>query len=272
MLEKKLAFIGAGNMAQALIRALIKSAYPAKNIFVSNPSIEKLHTLKNEIGVQTTQYNIAAAQNADIIVLCVKPQQLNSVCEELKNLVLEKKPLIISIAAGAPLDFLSRIFQDKTPIIRSMPNIPALVGAGATALCHNALTNTEHKEIAEIIFRSVGIIAWVEETQMNAITALSGSGPAYVFLIMEIMQNIAENFGISTENAKLFTLQTFFGSAKLALESEEPFTKLRESVTSPKGTTAAALQIFEEGHLAELFSKALEAAKTRAIELSKPSA
>ncbi len=268
MLKKKIAFIGAGNMAQALIRALILDGFNPKNIFVSNPSPDKLEKLQKETLVHTEKNNVTAAKEVDIIILCVKPQQLNLVCLELKNLVCQKKPLIISVAAGAPTHFFSTIFQDKISVIRTMPNLPSLVGAGATALCHNEFTSHDQQEMAEIIFRSVGIIAWVEESQIDAINALSGCGPAYVFLIMEILQKIAEDFGISKENSKLFTLQTVFGSAKLALESEETFSNLRHSVASPKGTTAAALSILEEGHLDQLFEKALKAAKNRAKELS----
>lgn len=268
MSVENLAFIGAGHMAQALIRALIKEGFPPQNIFASNPSSQKLEILQNETGIQITPHNALAAKNAGVIIFCVKPQQLSSVCNELKALILKKKPLIISIAAGARLDFFSDFFQHKIPIIRSMPNIPALVSAGATALCRNALVDAMQQKMAERLFRSVGLIAWVEEAQMDAITALSGSGPAYIFLIMEILQSIGESFGLTSENAKLLTLQTVFGAAKLALESENSFSSLRKSVTSPHGTTAAAIKIFEEGHLAELFSQALRAAKTRAQELS----
>lgn len=269
MNNKKLAFIGAGNMARAIITGLIADGVDPKNIIASNPSLEKLQNLASTLAIRITQDNVEAAKNADAIIFCVKPQKLLGVAESLKPVILDKMPLIISTAAGMTLHFFEKIFSEKVAVIRSMPNITAMVGSGATGLTANKPVSEMQKQLAESIFRAVGVVAWVEESNMDVVTSLSGSGPAYLFLFMEAMQKTAIEMGLSEEDSKLFTMQTVLGAAKLAFETGENFAALRSSVTSPNGTTERALQIFADANLPQIIADAMHAAKNRAAELSQ---
>ncbi|MBY0377701.1 MAG: pyrroline-5-carboxylate reductase, partial [Gammaproteobacteria bacterium] len=210
-----------------------------------------------------------ALKEAAIIILAVKPDAIATLCQDLKD-HLHHKPLIISVAAGIPLASIARFLEDTSlPMIRSMPNTPALIGSGATGLYANANTDHAAREWAESLFRSVGIVHWCEhETALDAITALSGSGPAYIFLVMEAMQEAAAALGLEETLAKTFTIQTVLGAARMALETTHPITELRVQITSPGGTTEKALAILEQGDLKALFARAMHGACEHAKKLS----
>lgn len=264
------AFIGGGNMAHSLIGGLLKIGYPATKIWVSDPNPEKLYDLATQYGVHTTDNNQELLAKAEVVVFAVKPQNMQQAVFNAASKIQTNKPLLISIAAGITIQAIQSWLGVELPIIRCMPNTPAIVGSGATALFANSATAAEQKEIAESLMRSVGLTVWLnEEEQLNTVTALSGSGPAYFFLVMEALQQAAEQAGLSKQQARLLTVQTALGSARLALESELSISELRANVTSKGGTTERGVQVLESGSLTELFTKALQAAQQRAIELSK---
>ncbi len=269
MTKPRITFIGAGNMGQSLMGGLIDDGYPADKIWASNPILEHLELLHDKYAVKTTPDNLTAAKHGDVIVLCIKPQVLESVCKEIAEIAKDK--LIISIAAGVTTTAISQwLGNDKYAIIRCMPNTPALVRCGASSLFANPHVSVEHKQYAESIMRAVGICQWVNsETDLDIITALSGSGPAYYFLLMEAMQAQAITLGLSPDIAHLFTLQTALGAARLAMESNQSPQQLRENVTSPGGTTAAAIDTLEQHDFHDIVAKAMTAAKQRAEDIAQ---
>ena len=267
---KKITFIGAGNMAQSLIAGLIKDE-TSLSISVADPLAEQLEVINTAWpNVITHGDNLQAIKDADAVILAVKPQLMQQVCEPLQDTVQQRQPLVISIAAGITEANLSTWLGGDLPVVRCMPNTPALVQAGMTGLYANELVSENQRSLAESILRSVGATIWFDdEDKLNAVTAVSGSGPAYFFLVMEAMQYAAKNLGLSSEDAKQLVLQTAFGAAKLALESPDDAAELRRKVTSKGGTTEAALKKLSEGGLIELFDTALSAASDRSKELSK---
>ena len=268
MTETTLAFIGGGNMAASLVGGLIADGWNPANIRIADTDTDRLEHLSECFSVTTTSDNHAAAAQADAIVLAVKPHAIKQVSAELAALVEDQGSLVISIAAGIREASLRHWLGEQTAIVRTMPNTPALVQSGATALYANPNTSEDQRNIAESILRAVGVAIWVEdEALMDAVTALSGSGPAYFFLFMEAMQTVGCELGLPEKTARLLTLQTAFGAAKMALESSEGVTTLRERVTSPGGTTERAIESFQDGHLEALVRKALTAAAERADEL-----
>lgn len=269
-MKKTLTFIGAGNMARSLIAGLIQDKTDL-HIRVSDPDQNQLDNIKlNWPDVAIFSDNAAACSDTDMIVLAVKPQILSGVCEPLKNTIQDNKPLIISVAAGIRESTINEALGGGFPVVRCMPNTPALVQAGATGLFANDEVNGEQRSDAEAILRAVGIALWFdEEDQLDAVTAVSGSGPAYFFLVMEAMQESAIKLGLDEKAARLLVLQTAMGAAKLALESSDDVKVLRERVTSKGGTTEAALNTLNEGGLKELFHQALSAAENRSKELAR---
>ncbi len=267
---KKITFIGAGNMAQSLIAGLIKDE-TSLSISVADPLAEQLEVINTAWpNVITHGDNLQAIKDADAVILAVKPQLMQQVCEPLQDTVQQQQLLVISIAAGITEANLSTWLGGDLPVVRCMPNTPALVQAGMTGLYANELVSENQRSLAESILRSVGATIWFDdEDKLNAVTAVSGSGPAYFFLVMEAMQYAAKNLGLSSEDAKQLVLQTAFGAAKLALESPDDAAELRRKVTSKGGTTEAALKKLSEGGLIELFDTALSAASDRSKELSK---
>ena len=264
-----IAFIGAGNMAGALIAGLIADGTPPEKLIAADPSVEKCQALGAATGIRTLQDNREAAAMADVIVLAVKPQMLRQVARELAEQVQDRRPLVISIAAGVRCDSLQTWLGGDIALVRTMPNTPAMIQSGATVLYATTLVSNTQRGQAESLMRSVGLTQWVtDEALMDAVTALSGSGPAYYFLIMEAMETAARELGLSAETAHLLTLQTAFGAARMALESSDPPEKLRARVTSPGGTTERAVRALEEGGIRDLFRNALEAARDRSVELS----
>ena len=261
-------FIGGGNMASCIIGGMIANGFDADNIMVSEPGAESRKRLEDSYGIKTTADNRAAAKQADIIVLAVKPQIMNAVAADLTQ-SLDHRPALVSIAAGIPLMALESWLGSTSAIIRAMPNTPAMVLSGATGLFANAQVGTEQKALVEKIFAAIGYACWVEnEAQIDAVIAVSGSGPAYFFRIMEIMQQVGQELGLPQQVAQDLSLTTALGAARMATESGINPTQLREQVTSPGGTTQAALQTFEEQGLEEIFRKAMSSALTRAEVMS----
>ncbi len=263
-------FIGGGNMARSLIGGLIANGFERDKISVTEPDEEKRARLAADFGIHTLDSNQQIAATADVLLLAVKPQAMKQVAEDIVSAVQQNHPLIISIAAGIRESDINRWLGGNCAIVRAMPNTPALVECSATALYANSRVHEQQREQAESVLRAVGLALWLDrEEQMDAVTALSGSGPAYFLLIMEIMEQTAVTLGLDDKTARLLTLQTAFGTAKMALESNEDAATLRRRVTSPGGTTEQAIKVLEDGGLWELFHQALTAARTRSEELAK---
>jgi len=268
-MNSHICFIGGGNMASSLIGGLINNQYPADKITVTDPDQQKLSELELSYSVNTTHDNQAAIKNADVVVLAVKPQVLREVCESIKDLALANRPLFISIAAGIRSTDIDRWLGGDHSIVRCMPNTPSLIQAGATGLFANTRTSDAQKNIANQILTAAGITLWVDdETQLDAVTAVSGSGPAYFFLFMEAMQQAGEQLGLTAETASLLARQTALGAARMAIEGKDEPATLRAKVTSKGGTTAAAIASFEENNFSAIIEQALTAARNRAIELA----
>jgi pyrroline-5-carboxylate reductase len=265
-----IAFAGSGNLTQALITGLLSNQYDPQKIWAADPDREKLQVLSQRFGVKTTQNNLEAIQQADVVLLAVKPVHLQTLCTEIKALVLQRRPLVISVAAGATIALLEKWLGSYATIVRAMPNTPAMVGAGATGLYADSAVTTAQKELAEVIFRAVGMTVWAaDENQLDLICAVSGCGPGYIFLIMEAIEEAARQKGMNAQRSRLLTAQTFLGAAKLALESDHPLAELRRQVTSLKGATEKAVQILEQGGIRSLLADAIEGAAERCSEIAK---
>lgn len=270
MTSPQLAFIGAGNMASALIGGLVKQGFAADRIVATDPLPAALDKLKSVAPVRTTCDNLEAVATADVVVLAVKPQVMKQVLQPLASTLQQRKPLIISIAAGIEIASIARWLGGDLPIVRCMPNTPALVQLGATGLYANAQVSAEQKQLADAILRAVGIALWVDsEAQLDAVTAVSGSGPAYFFLVMEAMRDAGIKLGLSPAVAEQLTLQTALGAARMASDSDVDVVELRRRVTSPNGTTERAIASFENDHLRAVFERALAACDARSRELAK---
>ncbi|MGY6216508.1 pyrroline-5-carboxylate reductase [Methylolobus aquaticus] len=269
MKHPTIGFIGAGNMASSLIGGLLGNDYPKDHLRVSDADAEKRVAAEARFAVQSCSDNLELTAQSQVLLLAVKPQILAKVCREIAPTVQQLKPLVISIAAGVDEAAIDRWLGGHTALVRCMPNTPSLVGAGATALHGNDRTTAQHRNWAEMIMRSVGITVWVErEELLDAVTALSGSGPAYFFLLMEAMTEAAAQMGLDPNTARLLTQQTALGAARIAIESEEPPAELRQRVTSPGGTTERAIATFDAAGWSKTVVEAMRAARDRAIELS----
>ena len=261
-------FIGGGNMAESLIGGLLASGHTASLIHVSEPEKSRRSRLLAEYGVHCVEDNNELVERADLLLFAVKPQLLQQVALPLRNRIQEKQSLIISIAAGVRSADLEQWLGGELAIVRVMPNTPALVRAGASALYANHRVGSEQKNQAESIIRSVGLTVWLDnEAQMDIVTALSGSGPAYIFRVIEAMEDAATRTGLARETSRLLAIETVLGAAKLAVESEDSPTELRQKVTSPGGTTEQGLKQLEQGGIEQLFENAINAAVDRAREM-----
>ena len=266
-LNKTVAFIGAGNMAGALIRGLIATdTVPADRIVASDPDRARLDAMKTDLGIRTFERNADALQNADVVVLATKPQVFPQVLAGLGN-ALRPGALVVSIAAGISTRIIERALADGARVVRTMPNTPALVGAGATALAGGTHATEDDLAVAEALFESVGLCVRVPEAQIDAVTGLSGSGPAYVFAMIEALRDAGAREGLSEETAQRLAAQTILGAARLLLEGDESPETLRERVTSPGGTTRAGLDALEASGFAETLAGAVRAATRRSNEL-----
>lgn len=269
MTHPVITFIGAGNMGGSLIGGLINDGHPSDKIWAADPSAKKLAQLRETFNIQTTTDNQRAVQAADVLIFAVKPQLFEKIAAPLANDIKQRHSLVISIAAGVRESSIQHWLGGNIPIVRTMPNTPALIGCGATALFANSFVSAEQRNQAESIMRAVGVTVWLtEEKMMDAVTALSGSGPAYFFHFMECMEQVGQELGLPADITHLLTLQTALGAAKMAIESGAPLAELRRNVTSPGGTTEKALMVFEEKQLRLLVKQALTAAKLRSEELS----
>ena len=270
MNTKKIGFIGGGNMATSLIKGLIASGHESQQIWVSDTNQATLTQHAEQLQVNVSADNDAVVTEVDVVVLAVKPQILREVAQSIASLVQQRKVLVVSIAAGISQASLSRWLGGDVAIVRCMPNTPALVLTGATALHANDKVTSQQQDLAENILRAVGLSLWVnDEAQLDAVTAVSGSGPAYYFLMMEAMEKAALELGLDEHSARLLIQQTALGAAKIALESSESPTILRERVTSPGGTTQKAIETFQQNGFEALVGKALHAARDRSIEMSQ---
>lgn len=268
--QPRVAFIGAGNMGGAILRGLIKQGFPAASLMATSRDLESLELLAKETGITITTDNQQAAAWADMLVLGVKPQVMQEVCLSLVEVVQEKKPLILSIAAGLTSDLLLGWLGGNLPLVRSMPNTPSLLGAGVAGLYATARVNEQQRAWIEQITQAVGQAYWVEEEQqLDAVTAISGSGPAYYFLFTEALAVAGEKLGLSSELALELAKATAAGAGKMLVESEDLPAELRRKVTSPGGTTEQALKTFIEQGLPELVESAAQAAANRAAELAE---
>lgn len=265
-----IAFIGGGNMAASLIAGLIADAHAPRGLWVAEPDAVRREGLRERFGVQVVADNRDAIAHAETLVLCVKPQLAPGVCREIGDLAAGLGLLVISIMAGVPESGIQRWLGAPLPVVRAMPNTPAMVQTGAIALHASPQVTEEGRNRAETILRAAGLVRWVEEeAQIDAVTALSGSGPAYFFLLMEAMEEAGTELGLDPETARLLTIQTALGAARMAVESESEPARLRAQVTSPGGTTERALAVFEEAGLRRVVARALSAARDRAVEISR---
>ena len=262
-------FIGGGNMARSLIGALIGHGADATTIAVAEPRADARDELARDFGVRTFSDNADAVVGAGCVVLAVKPQMMRKVCEHLAEPLRETRPLLISIAAGVRIEQLERWLGAHLAIVRCMPNTPALIGAGAAGLCANARVGAAQRALAERILNAAGIARWIEhEAQMDVVTALSGSGPAYFFLLVEAMEDAAVQLGLPRDTARALAVQTCLGAGRMLAEGGDSAATLRARVTSPQGTTQAALDAFAQGDFRELVQRAMAAATRRGGELS----
>jgi len=263
-------FIGGGNMARSLIGALLRAGASARSIAVAEPNAELRERLEQDFSVSTFTAGGDAAREAYCIVLAVKPQVMPEVCEQLSRSLGARRPLLVTIAAGIRIGQIETWVGHDFPIVRCMPNTPALIGAGATALIANPRVDARLRALAESILGSAGITAWIEQEElMDTVTGLSGSGPAYFFLLIEALEDAAVAQGLPRDTARALVIQTALGSARMAAEDDETPTRLRERVTSPGGTTQAALDSFAADGFREVVARAVAAATARGRELSE---
>lgn len=260
-------FIGAGNMAHALISGLINNGFSAQNIKISDTNKGLLAKRQSQFNLQIAPTNADLARSSQVIVLAVKPQVLPAVCQDLQN-SLKHKPLIISIAAGARIIDIDRWLGGKSAIVRSMPNTPALLGQGMSALFANNLTNKTQQKSATQILKSVGEVIWfTDEKMLDVVTALSGSGPAYFFLLLESMTRAGVSLGLEAATAQKLSIQTAFGASMMARDSNDSPQTLRQNITSANGTTEAGIESLQEQNFESIISHAIRVAFDRSREI-----
>lgn len=264
-----IAIIGAGNLGGSIIAGLIKSGYPPEKLWATAKNDSRLQRYKNDFRINVTTDNSQAAQFADVIIFAVKPPILVDVVKEVHAIIAKHKPLVISVAAGMRMESIARAVHVEIPIIRAMPNTPTKLRLGAIGLCANNVAKEADRKTAESILNTIGVTCWVEqEDLMDVVTALSGCGPAYFFLLMEAMQQAAEELGLPAETAKILTMQTAVGASHMALESEYSPSQLRQHVASPGGATEKALSVLEKYNFHDVMKEALEAAVQRGKEMA----
>ncbi len=262
-------FVGGGNMARSLVGGLVARGHDRAAIAVAEPQAALREALAHDFGVACGEDNAAVAARSDVVVLAVKPQVMKSVCAALAPALAVRRPLVLSIAAGVRIAQFERWLGREQPVVRAMPNTPALIGAGVSGLIANAAASTAQRDAARYVLEAAGRAVFIDdEALMDVVTAVSGSGPAYFFLLIEALEAAAVARGLPPEVARTLTIETAFGAARMARESGDPPAALRERVTSPGGTTAAALECFAAGGLRELVDRAVERATVRGAELS----
>ncbi|MFT3789765.1 MAG: pyrroline-5-carboxylate reductase [Rudaea sp.] len=265
----RIAFVGGGNMARSLIGALVRAGSAGADIAVAEPNADLRAALARDFGVAAHAEGADAARDADAIVLAVKPQAMKTVCAALREVVQARRPLIVSIAAGIRLDQIDAWLGGGLAVVRCMPNTPALIGAGAAGLVANARVDASQRELAQRILDAAGLAVWIaDEGLMDTVTALSGSGPAYFFLLVEALEDAAVAQGLPREAARALATQTCLGAGRMLREDGEAPAVLRQRVTSPNGTTQAALDSFEADALRAVVARAVAAATQRGQALS----
>ena len=268
-LNETIGFVGAGNMASALISGLINSDHNASKIIASSPEREHIEKLSKEFGIKTTNNNLDVIDIADILILAVKPNIVQAVIDEIKDVAIDKDILIISIAAGVKIEKIESQLGPSIRVIRAMPNTPASIMEGVTAICPNSNAQPKDIENAKILFECVGKIALINEKDIDIFTALIGSGPAYVFYLIESLLDSSKNLHLSEQEKKNLLASMISGAANLVLKSEDPPSLLRKKVTSPGGVTQTAIEEFEKKGLKEIISKSMIAAEKKSIELGE---
>ena len=266
----RIALIGYGNIAHSLLKGLLAAGYDASRIYISDPTTAKFKEINREAKeIQTFASNLQAVEDAASVILCVKPDVVQTVCSEIKDALMRQATILVSVAAGVSVDLLQRWTSKELPIVRSMPNTPSAVGCGMTALYANQYISDGHKNLVEDIFSTIGSIVWLEdEKDMHIITALSGSGPAYFFRFTEAFEKAAKDLGCSSEIARKLAVQTLYGAAKYAVQSRFDLTMLREQITSKGGTTERGLQVLERADIDKIARSVLQAASLRSAEIS----
>ena len=270
MENRKITFVGAGNMAKAIIAGLVASGYCAQNILVSSPTETRRKPLEETLGIRTTEDNLAAVQEADVVVLAVKPQLMAQVCEPLQAVDFSGK-LVISIAAGITCARFNEMLASKLNLVRVMPNTPSLIQKGMSGLFATENVSASDKQFTHELMSAVGEACWVEqESDINGVIAAAGSAPAYFFLFMEAMQKEAMAQGFDKDTARLLVQQSAIGAAEMVKANPElELETLRQQVTSKGGTTAQAIETFQQHNLSETVAKAMQAAVARAQEMEK---
>jgi len=265
----RIALIGGGNMARSLIGGLARAGVPGSHIAVAEPNADLRDALVRDFGIAAHTSGTEAARDADAIVLAVKPQVMKTVCASLRNTAKARKPVIVSIAAGIRIDQIAAWLGDDLAIVRTVPNTPALIGAGAAALVANSHTDAAQRQLAQSILEAAGLAVWIDdEALMDTVTALSGSGPAYFFLLVEALEDAAVAQGLPRDIARALVTQTCLGAGRMLREEGEAPAVLRQRVTSPNGTTQAAVESFEANDLRSIIARAVAAATKRGQELS----
>lgn len=268
-MANRVTFIGAGNMAGAIIGGMIDSGFSADAITATSPDDSMLALLRERLGIHTSTDNAAAVAEADVVVLAVKPQIMREVCEGMRDAVQARRPLIVSVAAGLPAETLERWLGGDLPLVRCMPNTPSLVGAGAAGLYANANVDEAQRRLATELMEAVGLVEWVDdEGLLEAVTAVSGSAPAYFFLMFEAMEEAGARLGLPADTARRLAMQTALGAAKMAMASDKSPAELKRNVMSPGGTTERAIEHLEQAGLRTTLAEAMDACAARAREMA----
>ncbi|WP_282042353.1 pyrroline-5-carboxylate reductase [Halomonas alimentaria] len=268
-MANRVTFIGAGNMAGAIIGGMIDSGFSADAITATSPDDSMLAPLRERLGIHTSTDNAAAVAEADVVVLAVKPQIMRQVCEGMRDAVQARRPLIVSVAAGLPAETLERWLGGDLPLVRCMPNTPSLVGAGAAGLYANAKVSEAQRRLATELMEAVGLVEWVDdEGLLEAVTAVSGSAPAYFFLMFEAMEEAGARLGLPADTARRLAMQTALGAAKMAMASDKSPAELKRNVMSPGGTTERAIEHLEQAGLRTTLAEAMDACAARAREMA----
>ncbi|MBJ88695.1 MAG: pyrroline-5-carboxylate reductase [Woeseia sp.] len=271
MISNKVGLIGGGNMARAIGGGLLRGGMHATDIMIAEPRTEQCDRLRKELyGTMVTEDNSLVALASEVLVFAVKPQILKAVCQSLVHEVQESRPLIMSIAAGPIIDDIDTWLGGGLSVVRVMPNQPALIDQGISALISNEKTSKNNKALAETIMSAVGHVVWLEsESQIDAVTAVSGTGPSYFYLLIDIMIESARKFGIDADTARTLAVETARGATSLAAAETESMAALIDRVKSPGGTTTAAFRYLEKMDAREIFATAIDEAEKRAAELAK---
>ena len=268
-IKETIGFIGAGNMATALISGLINSDQSASKIIASSPEQEHLEKLSKDFGIKTTNNNLEIVDNSDIVILAVKPNIVQAVIDEIKDVATDKDILIISIAAGVKIEKIESQLGSPMRVIRAMPNTPASIMEGVTAICANSNAQSNDIENAKLLFECVGKITHINEKDIDIFTALIGSGPAYIFYLIESLLDSSKNLHLPEQEKKDLLASMISGAANLVLNSDESPNVLRKKVTSPGGVTQTAIEEFETEGLKEIIIKSMIAAEKKSIELGE---